>query len=185
MLKSELIRLRELVKAEIARREQINQALDNEEVLRYLGLVGQSTEKFDLNNIQDMLGNILKDFQVTQSNGIYVCTKAYDEDNSGPVLYYYLPEGSCGYDHKHYRDIETGKEVQTNWIYGPSISDFERSHIVLNPYNASYKDEKIRENGYEDVRLDFFAESFKHGQNSAVQYVLKKYPRIGERSSRK
>jgi hypothetical protein len=179
MKKNELINLRRLVKAEIERRQRINQYLDNEVVLEYLRFIGEDTNKKNLENIRGMLKGILRNFEVKETNGIYVCTKAYDEDNSAPILYYCRPDSKYGAFYKSYVDIESREEVSTRTIYGPSISDFERSHIVLNPYNASYRDEKIEANGYEDVRLDFFEECYKSSQYEAVQKVLKKYPRIG------
>ncbi len=177
MRKNELTQLRRQVNAEIARREKINQYLESKDVLEYIKLIGGSTQKKDLENVREMLLEILKNFQVKETNGIYVCTKAYDEDSHAPLVYYRQPDSSA--DRKCYMDIESKKEVTTNWIYGPSALDFERSYIVLNPFNASYKDQEIKENGFEDVRMDFFEESYRHGQDRAVQMILKKYPRIG------
>ncbi len=179
MKKSELIRLKSMLKKEISRRERINQLLDSKDVLDYLYLTGESTDKKDLIIIREILKEILKDFSVTETNGIYVCTKAFDEDSRAPVIYYNRPDCKCGVEHKCYMDIESKEEIETDWIYGPSINEFETSHIVLNPYNTPYDDKKIKANGYEDVRLDFFEESCKNGQSKAVQMILKKYPRIG------
>ena len=179
MRKSEITQLRSLVVAEINRRKQINQYLELKDVIAYLKLVGGSTDKKDYENIRDMLKDILKDFRVKETNGIYVCTKAYDEDSAAPIYYYQRPDSPSSPEHKCYMDIESRQEVKTNWIYGPSMQDFERSHIVLNPYNASYNDKTIKDNGYEDVRLDFFEGCFRFGQATAIQMVLKKYPRIG------
>ena len=179
MKKSELTLLREQVRNELSRRKQINQLLENQDVLRYVKLIGQSTDKIELNNIREILIRILQNFEVKDTNGIYVCTKAYDCDSQAPIIYYSRPGNKGGHEHKCYVDIESKKEVKTDWIYGPSINSFEKSHIVLNPYNASYNDENIKENGYEDVRLDFFEECYKNGQNKAIQKILKKYPRIG------
>lgn len=179
MKKSELVLLKKLVKEEIARRQKINQYLADQNVLEYLSLIGQSTEKKDLENVREMIMEILKNFEVKDSNGIYVCTKAFDQDSRAPIRYYGEPDSRCSYDYKCYKDIETKEEIETDWVYGPNIDVFERSHIVLNPFNASYDDKTIRDNGYEDVRLDFFEESYKNGQDKAVRLVLKKYPRIG------
>ncbi len=176
MKNDEVIKLRELVNKEIEKRQKINQCLSDENVLKYLELIGQSAEKKDLDNIQEILGIVLKDFKVTEPNKIYVCTKAYDEDSRAPINYYFKPDASV--DYKCYKDIETKKEIRTDWVYGPTITDFEKRNIVLNPYNASWKDEKIKENGYEEVRNYFFEECYKNGQDVAFQKVLKKYPRI-------
>ncbi len=178
MRKNELTQLRKQVNAEIARRQKINQYLESKDVLEYIKLIGGSTQKKDLENIREMLLEILKNFQVKETNGIYVCTKAYDEDNSAPILYPRTPEGKGGVDCKCYMDIESKKEIVTNCVIGPSIYDFEKRNIVLNPYNAPYNDKKIVLNGFEEVRLDFFEECYKNGQYKAVQKVLSKYPRI-------
>ena len=176
MKKSELIVLNKLIKAEIARREGINRCLDNKDVLEYIRLAGISKDKLDTKNIREMLITILKSFEVTETNGIYVCTEAYDRDWHAPLVYYCEPDRKYPPETKQYRDIESKEEFTVDGYY---ISDFERSHTVLNPYNASREDKSIRDNGYEEVRLDFFEECHKNGQNRAVQKVLSKYPRIG------
>ena len=176
MNRSTLIKLNRLIKAEIERRKEVNKCLDTEEVLRYLNLTGGSTDKLDIEDIRDMLTTILKNFEVKETNGIYVCTKAYDIDWHAPLDYACEPDRKCLPDFKHYKDIESAEEIK---VQEYRILDFERSHTVLNPYNAKYDDKKIRNNGYEEVRLDFFEECHKHGQNSAVQKVFTKYPRIG------
>lgn len=178
MNKNEITKLRKQIHDEIEKRKKINQYLDNEVVQDYLKLIGESTDKKEVENIREILVNILRNFEVKNTNGIYVCTKAYDEDNSAPILYPRTPEGKGGVDCKCYMDIESKKEVVTNCVIGPSIYDFEKRNIVLNPYNAPYNDKKIVLNGFEEVRLDFFEECYKNGQYKAVQKVLSKYPRI-------
>jgi hypothetical protein len=174
MNKNEITKLRKQIHDEIEKRKKINHYLDNEVVQNYLKLIGESTDKKEVENIREILVNILRNFEVKSTNGIYVCTKAYDEDNSAPILYPRTPEGKGGVDCKCYMDIESKKEVVTNCVIGPSIYDFEKRNIVLNPYN----DKKIVLNGFEEVRLDFFEECYKNGQYKAVQKVLSKYPRI-------
>ena len=178
MNKNEITRLRKQIHDEIDRRKKINHYLDNEAVIDCLKLIGQSTDKKALEDIRGMLVEILKDFEVKSTNGIFVCTKAYDEDSSAPILYPRTPEGKGGVDVKCYMDIESKKEIVTNFVYGPSIYEFEKRNIVLNPYNAPYNDKKIILNGFEEVRLDFFEECYKNGQYKAVQKILNKYPRI-------
>ena len=178
MNKNEITKLRKQIHDEIEKRKKINHYLDNEVVQDYLKLIGESTDKKEVENIREILVNILRNFEVKNTNGIYVCTKAYDEDNSAPILYPRTPEGKGGVDCKCYMDIESKKEVVTNCVIGPSIYDFEKRNIVLNPYNAPYNDKKIVLNGFEEVRLDFFEECYKNGQYKAVQKILNKYPRI-------
>ena len=178
MNKSELIKLNKLVKKEIKKIQLINQYLDNNAVLGYLNLIGECTDKKDLENIREILNEILKDFEVKESNEIYVCTKAYDQDSCSPIVYYTRPGDINTPDYKCYKDIESGEEISTDWIYGPNINEFEKRHTVLNPYNSKYNDKEINENGYEEVRLDFFEECYRNGQNQAIKKILSKYPRI-------
>ena len=178
MKKSELTKLRRLVKAEITRRKQINELLDKKDVLEYLKLIDGCTDKKDLEDIRGILAEILKGFKVKETNGIYVCTAAFDEDSRSPCIYYQKPDDKTP-ERKRYKDIESGKEITTDWNYGQQIRQFERSNIVLNPYNATYNNKNIKENGYEEVRLDFYEESYKNGQYNAIKKVLSKYPRIG------
>ena len=179
MKKSELISMRNQVNSEIEKRKRINEYLEKEDVIGYLNEIGECTDKRDLENIREMLINILENFPVKKTNGIYVCIKAFDRDSHSPVLYFNKPVDKYESDFKGYMDIESKEEIITDWVYGPSIDSFERSHIVLNPYNTQFNDRSIKANGYDEVRLDFFEECYKHGQNSAVKLVLSKYPRIG------
>ena len=176
MNRSELIELKKLINAEIERRKKVNERLENPDVLEYLNLMNMSAKKLDTNNIREMLIEILKEFEVKKTNGIYVCTQAYDRDWHAPLVYYCEPNRKCLPDAKHYKDIESQEEII---IAEYRIDEFERNHEVLNPYNAQYKDKDIKENGYEEVRFDFFEECYKHGQSKAIQKVLKKYPKIG------
>lgn len=77
MKKSELIKLRNQVKAEIARRQRINEYLEKEDVIGYLNEIGESTDKRDLENIREMLLEILNNFSVKETNGIYVNKRSY------------------------------------------------------------------------------------------------------------
>lgn len=181
MKNMELTRLRRMVNDEIERRKKVNNCLDKDDVLEYLKLVKMSSKKLDVDDIRDILVNLLKEFKVTETNEIYVCTCAYDEDNAAPIKYYLNPN-TDNVDHKEYKNIESGKEITSNWCYGTSSNEFERTHTVLNPYNTSMNKNGIIENGYDEVRLDFFEESYKHGQYEAIQKILKKYPRIGAKN---
>ncbi len=50
-------------------------------------------------------------------------------------------------------------------------SELMKKYIILNPYNSSKK-----ENGYEEVRKDFFETAIAKGQSSAKKLILSKYP---------
>lgn len=58
--------------------------------------------------------------------------------------------------------------------YGrPLISSFETDNIVLNRHNTIKN-----QNGYDDVRFDFFETALKDGQAKAKRLVLAGYLRI-------
>ena len=178
MKKSELIKIRKQVKEEIEKRKLMLELIKDESVKDLLEHFGLTEEMIDISNVREILDNILANFKITETNGLFVCIKAYDEDYHAPCVYFTAPDSKYNPDIKSYKDIESGEVVTTSNIYGPTIIEFERSHTVFNPYNAAYDDKTIKENGYNEVRLDFFEESYRHGQNKAVQMILKKYPRI-------
>ncbi len=181
----ELAKLRKLINEELKRRRKINELLDLQTTIELMILMGSNIEKYDT-DLREIIKNLLNKITVTNTNDIYVCVGSW----------YYI---DTGYNHPHYerssisidattaelkayRNIENGlyKEIDIEPRYGVTIPDafktFEKEHIVLNPYNST--DEHAL-NGYNEVRLDFFEESYRHGQNKAVQMILKKYPRIG------
>ena len=168
MKKSELVKLRKLVKEEIEKRKELNNYLENESVIKYLEMIGESTDKRDLEDIRGMLVEILRNFRVTETNGIYVCVCAYDEDDYEPPLFYRFAGRDDAPECRLYKDIESREKIETSWRHGPTIDDFERNHIVLNSCRSTY----------EKIRMDFFEECYRKGQNKAVQMILKKYPRI-------
>lgn len=171
MKKSELVKLRKLIKAEIAKREEIIELLENENVREFSELIGFDKEEYDPNAIRTIVEEIIKGFAVVETNGIYVCIEALEYDKYRDE--YISPDSRYAYK-KIYKDIESREIMNPN-----NIDLFERSNIVLNPYNKAYDDISVRENGYGDVRLDFFQECYKNSQYEAVQMILKKYPKIG------
>ncbi len=179
MQKVELIKLRKLVEKEIKRRKRINELLTNELVKEYIELNNLKVKNLDSNNIREILEQILSSYEIKESNGIYVCTRAYYvywnvcyEDTN-----YYSKEvaiNSPNAEHKIYTDIETGKRIKANREDNePFIKDFEQSNIVLNPSNTCKND-----NNYDEVKFDFFNTALKEGQAKAKKLVLAKYPRI-------
>ena len=159
MKKNELIKYRKLVIDEYKRRQILNESVD----------------------LNEIINQALKEFKVTESNGIYVCTKAFYYD--WHVCYQDLECYTVNVDidskyaeRKIYCDIESGLIVKGSiekGDYCQLITDFESNNIVLNPYN-SCKDK----NGYEEVRLDFFESILNRGQTQTKKKILSKYPRI-------
>ncbi len=181
MKKNELILLKKLLDDELNRRKRINEILDNEILIEYSMLTDTNFEKMDINEIS-VIRKILENFNITNTNKIYVCTRAYETRCN--ICYqetdYYdvdLDINSSKAEYKIYRDIESNKSVlgskEPNDYGSEIISEFEKNNIVLNPYNTS-KDK----NGYSEVRLEFFNNSIKYGQIKSKNLILKKYPRL-------
>ena len=172
MKKSELAKLRKLIKNEIKKREEIIELLENEYVKKFSESIDFDKEEYNPDDLRTIVKDIISGFAVVETNGIYVCIKAIDMDKDA---YYVCVRPDSSYALKKiYKNIESRetKELQDYDL-------FERNNIVLNPYNKAYDDIAVRENGYDDARLDFFQECYKNSQYEAVQMILKKYPRIG------
>ena len=188
MRKEELIKIKKLINEEIFRRKTINELLSLESTKKLLDLTGLKIDFLDYDNIREIIGNIIKDYNICETNNIYVCTRAYylvDYGNHDRDNYSYstnINDNECA-EYKSYRDIESGKYIKAvkervNRIEKrPLIEVFEKNNIVLNPYNESSR--KHVENGYEEVILEFFYEAYKNGQNKALKKILTKYPRLG------
>ena len=171
MKKSELIKLRKLIKNEIKKREDIIELLENEYVKKFSESIDFDKEEYNPDDLRTIVKDIISGFAVVETNGIYVCIEALAYDKYRDE--YINPDSHYAYK-KTYKDVESREIMKPN-----NINLFERSNIVLNPYNKAYDDKVVRENGYDDVRLDFFQECYKNSQYEAVQMILKKYPRIG------
>ena len=185
MKRNELIELRELVSNEIKRRKKIKDLLKNNLILEYLKITNTKFEELDDSNIKEILEHILHTFTITKTNGIYVCTGAYyvDCDICYQDTSYYTRSVDIDSNQSEFRlysDIENGKifkstrsnETKQNHNY-PLFKEFEENNIVLNPYNKSENN-----NGYNDVKYDFFETAIKDGQTKAKKLVLSKYPRL-------
>ena len=183
MKRNELIILRELLMEEINKRKRINYLLEQDLIKEYLELANIKSKELDTLNINKILNEILKDYKITKTNNIFVCTNSYylDYDICYEDTNYYTREVSINSEYAErriYKDIESGKIIRAtkelnDYFKRPLINDFEKDNIVLNPYNTCNK-----ENGYNEVRLDFFKEAINKGQAKAKQKILKKYNRI-------
>ena len=185
MKRNELIELRELVKNERDRRIRIKKLLDSELVKEYLLLNNIDPVILETDNIREIIDNILKTFTITETNGIYVCIRAYyiDCDICYEDTHCYTRDSeinSATATFRKYQDIENGKifnavkrkEDKRSYNY-PFFSEFEVNNIVLNPYNKGEDN-----NGYDEVKYDFFNTAIKDGQAKAKKLVLSKYPRL-------
>ena len=163
MTKYELIKLKKKVLEVKDKRKRINSLLETKEVEEFLKLIQKEGKKLDDNDDIGILFEILKSFEIKETNKIYVCICEYYsycdicyEDTS-----YSLEETNInsGYGkYRNYMDIENKdmyrgylKEKPNLYYDEISSNEFEKENIVLNPYGTSRK-----LNGYQEVRKDFF-----------------------------
>ena len=182
MKREELLHLKEELKKEIEKRERIKELLQENHVQELITLTSTNYSKF-IKDDYELLLKILKGYKITNTNNIYVATAAYYTElilNDGlKNIYHYVPIDSEESEAKNYVNIESGLLTQA-WIseqaYDRRIetSEFERDNIVLNPYNLSDNN-----NGYEEVRREFFENTLKYGQEESKKLLLEKYPRLG------
>ncbi len=180
--------LREQLQSEKQRIARLNELLKESEVQEFMKLYGLSDQKEFTLDEWAFISKLLANYNIEESNGIYVCTGAYYTDCEicyQDTSYYTEPCAfDCNYaEFKLYRDIETGRKTKAytslNYVsYGRLKSavltgDFERKNIVLNPFDTHKND-----NGYDQVRKDFFTTALEKGENEARKLVLKKYNRI-------
>lgn len=116
MKKTELIKLKKLLQQEINRRNRINKLLENKDIQEFLSLNHLNFDKFLMDDKWMILSELLKDFKITESQGILVCTGSFV---IGCIPYYqesefYEKEVSLDkpYRFRKFEDIETKKEYK-------------------------------------------------------------------------
>ena len=77
MKKSELIKLRKMLKEEVERRNKIKELLSNDSVKEFLNLCKLDAGLSSVDNEWQLVKDLLKNFEITSSNGILVCTGCY------------------------------------------------------------------------------------------------------------
>ena len=179
----DLIRLRKLLNKDIKKINRIEELQKNKDILEYLELTGIKKfidEEIDIREYS--LRQILENFKIEQTNGIYVCTRAfyttynitYEETNTYSV--------DTDIDSKHatfkiYEDIESKKTIpatrEKSMYYQNTIEDFENENIVLNPCNTCKN-----ANDFEEVRYEFFDRCLRNGQEKGKKLILEKYTRL-------
>ena len=181
MTKEELIKFRNMVNLEIDNRNRINELLIKEDCKELLERTNTQIEFYDT-NIMEVIKHVLKSFNISKSNDIYVCIDSYYY--GGNEEFYSVSIDEDNFGKKNYKNIETTSSVIASKEFGeyekiwqiPQAKKFENAHIVLNPYNSAVRPQH---NGYEEVRLEFFYECYQNGQNIAIKKILTKYPRLG------
>ena len=171
MERKELIYLKKRLQEEKEKRDKIKNLQDN--VKELISLIEINPDLFIKEDFE-LLKIILKNYKITNTNNIYVATKAFNL-NYG---YYEIPIRSLDVGSRIYTNIEDKCTVKA-WISEQAYdkrtitSEFEKDNIVLNPYNTS-----VNENGYEKVRQEFFENAIKYGQAKSKKLILSKYPRL-------
>lgn len=184
MTRKELIDLRRLLENEKNRILRINELLEREDVIEFLKLKGIDENKLDATNEWAILREILEKFEITSTNGIYVCVGTYCTDCyiSYEDTNWYTKEvdfDSKEREYRMYQDIEDGRIKKAYFeqpLYKRPVElamHFERDNIVLNPYNTNKGS-----NGYYEVKEMFFTTAIKSGQAKAKKLVLSKFNRM-------
>lgn len=207
MKKTELIKLKKLLQQEKERRNRINELLSNDLIQEFLLLNSLNIYELQSDNNWLIVKELLKEFEITESNGILVCTGSYLTACS--ICYqetdYYTKEvlfDNLYIEYQTFKDIETSKvhiAYTDKYIQGlleeenkrytrtkmtPSefchsrygrylVSELIGKYIILNPYNSSKN-----ENGFKEVRQDFFTTAIEKGQPKAKELILSKYQQM-------
>ena len=185
MTKDELERLKKMVDDEISRRNRINELLKDEKVKELLEITNTKIESKNTDDYREILSLMLENFKITHTNNIYICTDAYYLYDVGYNHPEYEASGTAidseYSEYKTYKNIESLKKVhavRNKRAEGldPSIADFEKKHIILNPYNENSR--RHPENGLEEIRLEFFENCFTYGQPMSLKLLKMKYPKL-------
>ena len=157
--------------------------LNKNELIKYRNLILEginSGKKTD-----EVVKEVLERISFTESSGLYVCTYAYYTDcdiSYEDTSFYYrkVPINSLEAEYRIYMDIENGDIYKgTNNLINKKLynlvlfSEFEPSHIILNPYNTC-----DNQNGYQEVRLDYFKSLLDNSPSKSKKIVLSKYKRL-------
>ena len=207
MKKQELIKLKKLLQQEIVRRNRINELLANDLGQEFLSLNNLNVNELPIDDKWHILQEILKEFQITESNGILVCTGSYYVSCS--ICYqetnYYTGETSFDNPYMEYQrfaDIETSKvlvayrdkyiqrkiEEESRYCRTTQMTPSEFCHQRYGRYLVSELMAKYmilnpyntgeNNNGFSEVQKDFFMTAIESGQPKAKQLVLSKYPKM-------
>lgn len=204
MNKSELIKLKKLLQQETDKRNRINELLSNNLIQEFLSLNELNINELQVDDKWLILNELLKEFQITESNGILVCTGSYYTACS--ICYqeteYYekeAPFDSQYIEYQTFKDIET-KKIHTayadKYIRSRLEGDYAKKQMTLSEFCHSryggYLVSELMEkyiilnpynssknnNGFDQVQKDFFITAIEKGQPKAKQLVLSKYQKM-------
>lgn len=207
MKNSELIKLKKLLKEEEGRRRRVNELLSNSLIKEFLLLNNLNVDELEAHDKWLILKELLKNMEITESNGILVCTGSYLITCS--ICYeetdYDVKEVSFDNPYVRYQifeDIETGKmytayadkyvqekmEEESKYYNMLDLNLSDYCHKKYGKYLVSELKDKFivlnpynsskNNNGFEEVQKDFFMEAIEKGQPKAKQLLLSKYPQM-------
>jgi len=207
MNKSELIKLKKLLQKETERRNRINELLQDELIQEFLSINKLDIQEIPTHDKWLILEDILKDYEITESNGILVCIGSFITACS--ICYqetdYYEKEVSFNseyIEYQRFKDIETNKlyraycdsyietlvDEENKYYPRMKIIPSEFCHKRYGRYLTSELKEKYtilnpynsskNSNGFKEVQKDFFETAIDKGQPKAKQLLLSKYPQM-------
>ena len=199
--------LKRLLQQEISRRNRINELLANDTIQEFLSLNNLDIHELPSDDKWLILEELLKEFKITESNGILVCTGNYIVKCS--ICYqetdYYskeVPFDNQYIEYQMFKDIETSKihkaycdryierliEEENRYSIRTNMTPSEFCHKRYGRYLTSELKEKYtilnpynsskKDNGFKDVQKDFFTTAIEKGQPKAKQLVLTKYSQM-------
>lgn len=207
MKKSELIILKKRLNEELERRNRINELKNNDLIKEFIKLNDLNINELGTNDKWKILNDLLEKIEIKESNGILVCIGNYRVVYSVCYQEYNDYGEELEFDSKYieyqkFKDIETNKihiSYKDNFIEKKFNEDLEynienykdlnsfchkkykslltselnKRCILLNPYNSLKN-----ENGFNEVRKDFFTFAIEKGQAKAKQLVLSKFTQM-------
>lgn len=207
MKRTELTKLKRLLQEETIRRNRIKELMSNNLIQEFISLNNLDIKELPIDDKWSILEGLLKEFEITESNGILVCVGSfitacsicYQETN------YYEREVSFDneyIEYQQFQDIETSKihtaycdnyiqrETEEENKYYPKmkIIPSEFCHKRYGRYLVSELMEKYvilnpynsskNSNGFKEVQKTFFTTAMEKGQPKAKQLVMSKYSRM-------
>lgn len=178
MNKSKLLALRKAVSSEEERRSRINELLKDPNVRELLELKNLDVP-FEQTDKESVIESVLSRFSIEDANNIYVVIGAYRftrlsfNELEFPEKVNFKNRFSDFYLYQNIESLKTVRGFKTVRHNEFHYSDFEHKNIVFNPNDGVGKN-----NGFDDVRLEYFSDCLKFGQVKALKKLLSKYPRI-------
>ena len=178
MKKSELIKLRKMLKDEVERRNKIKELLSNDSVKEFLNLCKLDAGLSSVDNEWQLV----KDLLIRDVYSNYDYKLSFNEYDDSLVASIDTVDIETGVKYRPYYDKYFENKYGSSYV--ETLNDYcfynhktsteklkKKGYTILNPYNFS----TIDDNGLNDIRKDFFMTSIKDSQSSAKKLILSKY----------